>query len=111
MDFPDFIRAFSAIDLPMPEEAVSTHALRSDRGLMVIFSAHRDIEVPPHAHKGQWGTVLEGTLELTIGGETWTYRPGDTYDIPPGIEHSARLKAGSKVLDIFEEPDRYPLKD
>lgn len=109
MQLPDFIRAFSAIDLPIPRETVSTHAIQSDRGLMVIFSAHSDVEVPPHAHEGQWGTVLEGTLELTIDGVTRVYTPGESYDIPSGAVHSARLAAGSKVIDIFEEPDRYAL--
>ncbi|MCI5077846.1 cupin domain-containing protein [Oricola sp.] len=110
MQLPEFIRAFHGIDLPMPQDAVSTHAIRSEQGLMVIFSAHKDIAVPPHSHKGQWGTVLEGELELTIGGQTRVYKPGESYDIPSGVEHSARLSAGSKVIDIFEEPDRYALR-
>jgi quercetin dioxygenase-like cupin family protein len=110
MELPEFIRSFSSLVLPIPEDKVSTNAVRSDEGLVVFFSAHEDVEIPPHAHKGQWGTVLEGSLELTIGGETRTYRPGESYNIPSGVEHSAKLTAGAKVLDIFEEPDRYDVK-
>jgi quercetin dioxygenase-like cupin family protein len=110
MELPDFIRSFSSLVLPVPEDAVTTHAVRSDEGLVVFFSAHKDVEIPPHAHKGQWGTVLEGSLELTIEGETRTYQPGESYNIPAGVEHSAKLPAGAKVLDVFEEPDRYALK-
>ena len=69
-----------------------------------------DFDLPPHAHKAQWGTVIEGEAELTIAGETRVYRPGETYNIPDGAEHSARLKAGTQVIDVFEEADRYPLK-
>ncbi|MEO1637857.1 MAG: cupin domain-containing protein [Pseudomonadota bacterium] len=53
---------------------------------------------------------MEGALELTIGGVTKTYHPGDSYDIPAGVEHSAKVKAGARVVDAFEEADRYPLK-
>ncbi|WP_425416414.1 cupin domain-containing protein [Oricola indica] len=110
MDLPDFIQTLDAIDLPIDEETVSTNAIQSDKGLMVIFTIHQDVSLPPHSHRGQWGTVLEGSMELTIGGETRIYRPGDSYNIPSGVEHSARLPAGTKVLDLFEEPDRYQLK-
>ena len=77
---------------------------------MVIFEVLQDFTLPPHAHLAQWGTVLEGCVELTMNGETRTCLPGDSYNIPAGVEHGAEVQAGSKVIDIFEEPDRYPLK-
>ena len=46
-------------------------------------------------------------MHLTVDGEAGTYGPGDTYDIPAGAEHSARLEAGTSVIDVFQEPDRY----
>lgn len=110
MPLPDFIRAFPALDLPFPADQVSTNAIRSDAGLVVFFSFHKDMEVPAHAHRGQWGMVIEGMLELTIEGEARRYGPGESYAIPSGARHSARAKAGSRVVDVFEEPDRYPLK-
>jgi quercetin dioxygenase-like cupin family protein len=54
--------------------------------------------------------VLEGTVELTIGGETRTHSPGSSYYIPAGVVHSARVPAGAKIIEFFEEPDRYRLK-
>ena len=54
-------------------------------------------------------TGLEGRL-LTVDGETGTYEPGDTYEIPSGAEHSARFEAGSSVIDVFQDPDRYSPK-
>jgi len=110
MELPEFIRAFPAIDLPIPDSKLSTNVMRTDQGLAVFFTAHEDLEIPPHSHKAQWGTVLNGAVELTIGGETRTYRPGDTYSIAEGVEHGAKITKGSVVLDIFEEPDRYPIK-
>jgi quercetin dioxygenase-like cupin family protein len=110
MQLPDFIENFPAIDLPVPDDIVKTHVLRADSGLMVIFEFLKDFDLPAHAHKAQWGTVLHGSVTLTIGGDTKTYLPGDSYNIPSGVNHSARIPAGAKVMDIFEEPDRYPLK-
>lgn len=110
MRLPAFIQSLPALDIPFPSDVVSSHAIRSDQGLAVFFTFHKDFELPPHAHGAQWGTVIAGELEFTIGGVTKTYRPGDSYDIPAGVEHGARVAAGTTVIDVFSEPDRYPLK-
>ena len=80
-------------------------------GQAVFFRAAERIEVPPHAHDAQWGTVVTGSLHLTIDGEQADYAPGDTYDIPAGAEHSAILEAGTCVIDVFKDPDRYSPKE
>ena len=109
MELPAFLTNLPGIDVPFPTDIVRTSAIQSDAGLMVIFEILQDFELPPHSHLGQWGTVLTGEVELTIGDETKTYTPGMTYDIPAGVVHSGHLKAGAKVIDIFEEPNRYAL--
>ena len=84
MAYPDFITDFPSLDVPFPEDVVQTAVIRSDAGLVAFFTFLNDFELPPHSHKAQWGTVVEGEIELTIGGETRTYRPGDSYSIPSG---------------------------
>ena len=111
MNFPNFIMAFPPIDVPFPEDVVQTRAIQSDAGLVVFFTFLQDMELPMHAHGAQWGTVVEGEIEFTIGGKTRNYGPGDSYSIPAGVEHGALIKAGTKVIDVFEEADRYPIKD
>jgi quercetin dioxygenase-like cupin family protein len=49
-------------------------------------------------------------MELTIGAETAIYRRGDSYCIPAGVKHGARLFAGFKALDYFKDPDRYQVR-
>lgn len=110
MDLPDFIRAFPALDLPLPDSTLSTNAIRSEQGLGVFFTTHEDVTLPPHSHGAQWGTVLRGSVTLTMDGTSRTYGPGESYSIPAGTEHAAHVPAGSIVFDIFEEPDRYALK-
>jgi quercetin dioxygenase-like cupin family protein len=110
MDFPDFISAFPGIDVPFPDDVVRTSVVRSDDGLVVFFTFLKDMKLPMHAHGAQWGTVIEGEIEFTIGGETRTYRPGDSYYIAAGVEHGAMIKAGTRVIDVFEEANRYPIR-
>jgi quercetin dioxygenase-like cupin family protein len=110
MPYADFMQSFPALDLPLPDDVVRTMAVRSDAGLVVFFEFLQDVDLPAHAHQGQWGTVIEGAVELTIDGVARTYHPGESYAIPAGVMHAVRVPAGSRVVDVFEEPDRYPLR-
>lgn len=111
MSYPEFIQSFPALDVPFPEDVVQTNVVRSEAGLVAFFTFFKDMELPLHSHGAQWGTVVEGEIALTIGSETRTYRPGDSYSIPAGVEHGGTIKAGSRIIDVFEEPDRYPIRD
>jgi quercetin dioxygenase-like cupin family protein len=103
-----WIRALPEVDTPF--SGLDGRLLASPHGQAVFFTAEEEFEVPPHAHGGQWGVVVAGTLHLTVDGESNTYAPGDTYDIPAGAEHSAVLAAGTSVIDVFQDPDRYTAK-
>lgn len=97
-------------EVETPFDGLDGRLLSSPHGQVVFFRSEEEVEVPPHSHGAQWGTVVSGRLELTVGGETSVYEPGDTYDIGAGEEHSARLGAGSCVIDVFQDPDRYEPK-
>ncbi|MEC3861782.1 cupin domain-containing protein [Mesobacterium sp. TK19101] len=110
MPLPAFIRALPAADIPVPEDLVTTNAMQSEDGLIVFFTIHKDMEIPPHSHGPQWGMVIEGRFELTMNGETRVCTAGDSYDIPAGVEHGAKLTAGTILMDVFAEHDRYALR-
>ncbi|MGI1664180.1 cupin domain-containing protein [Palleronia sp. KMU-117] len=110
MNLPSFFESMPALDVPFPEDVVTTHAVRSDAGLVAFFRFHKDMDLPRHAHGAQWGTVIAGEIVFTIGDETRTYGPGDSYDIPAGVEHGAKIRAGTVAVDVFAEADCYPLK-
>ncbi|MBI4289935.1 MAG: cupin domain-containing protein [Betaproteobacteria bacterium] len=110
MELPEIIARLPEVDLPIPTTTVRTSLLQSDDGQLVFFQILKDVELPAHSHKGQWGTVLEGQVELTVSGETRRYQPGGSYYIPAGAIHSAKLVAGTKIIEFFEEPDRYKRK-
>jgi quercetin dioxygenase-like cupin family protein len=106
--FPDWIGGLPEVDTAFT--GLDGRLLSSPHGQAVFFRVAEEVEVPPHAHGGQWGIVVTGRLHLTVDGEPGTYEPGDTYDIPSGAEHSARMEAGTLVIDVFQDPDRYSPK-
>jgi quercetin dioxygenase-like cupin family protein len=59
--------------------------------------------VPEHHHTNeQLGIVLQGSLTFTIGGETRTLGPGDTYVIPGEVPHDVVTgPKGAVVVDVF----------
>jgi quercetin dioxygenase-like cupin family protein len=65
-------------------------------------------EVPTHAHHHeQIGLVLEGSIHMTIAGETRLLVPGQAYTIPGHVPHSAvGGPEGCLALDIFS-----PIRD
>lgn len=110
MPYPEFITALPGIQVPFPEDVVQTSVVKSRDGLVAFFTFLKDTELPAHSHGAQWGIVVEGEIEFTIGGKTGIYRAGDSYSIAAGVEHGATIKAGTRVIDVFEEADRYALK-
>ena len=67
-------------------------------------------EVAPHAHGAQWGIVVDGEMELTIGGKKHVFGKGDSYFIPKGTVHSARFTTRTFVIDFFADRNRYKAK-
>jgi quercetin dioxygenase-like cupin family protein len=97
---------------PVPEADVAftgaeVRLLRGSTASAILVVAREDMEVPSHTHAAQWGIVVDGEMRLTIGTEARTYRRGDSYFIPAGTPHGGRLKAGTRVIDFFDDPDRY----
>jgi quercetin dioxygenase-like cupin family protein len=65
------------------------------------------VELPEHDHADQIGFVLEGKIELVIGGVQKCFSRGDRYHIPAGTRHSATIYAGYADITVFMQPDRY----
>lgn len=101
------------LDLPeadIPFEGVSGRLLQGADKQVVFFEIEPIGEVAEHKHGEQWGVVFSGEMELTIDGETKTYKNGDQYFIPAGVLHSAIFKTKTFVMDVFADKDRYGTK-
>jgi quercetin dioxygenase-like cupin family protein len=103
--FPDFIRALPMVDSPL--RSLRGWMLGTDQALTMFYEIPDGVDLPQHAHGAQWGVVLEGSIDFTIGGETRTYGPGDAYFVPDGVPHSAVIHPGYVGIDVFADADRY----
>ncbi len=106
--FPDIFDKLPLADVPIP--GVTVRLLRGPTASAIFWQAAQETAVPEHRHGGQWGVVLAGEIRLTVGPETRTCRRGDEYYIPAGVPHSATLEKGTRVIDFFDDPDRYRAK-
>lgn len=103
--YGDFIRRLPRADLPMA--GVVGYLLAGEHGQAVFFELPAGASVPPHSHGPQWGIVVDGEIELTIGGQTGIYRRGDAYAIGDGEVHSVRVLTPCLAIDVFADPNRY----
>ncbi len=106
--FPDVFETLPEADVPI--RGVQVRLLRGPTASAIFWEATQDTAVPEHTHGGQWGVVLEGEIRLTVGGTHRVCHRGDEYFIPAGMPHAAELKAGARVIDFFDDPNRYKEK-
>lgn len=104
-EFPSFVRSLSEADLPF--EGLRGWLLQSESGQVLFSESDIEVSVPDHSHGNQWGAVIDGKIEMTIGGQTTIYSCGDTYFIPAGTAHRARIYPGFRAVDYFADRDRY----
>ncbi|MBN2244761.1 MAG: cupin domain-containing protein [Candidatus Aminicenantes bacterium] len=103
--FPEFIQNLPEANLPV--DTVRGWLLNGENGQVLFIQADETTKIPEHKHGDQWGIVVAGEIELTIGDKTAIYHQGDSYNIPAGTPHKAVLHKGFCALDIFADKDRY----
>jgi quercetin dioxygenase-like cupin family protein len=84
-------------------EDIRARSVNGERMTMALVDLEAGAGLPPHQHENeQMGFVVEGELEMTIGGETRTLHAGDTYTIPSNVLHGAATGSqGAVVIDVF----------
>jgi len=106
--FPDFVTKLPEADIPFP--GVRGRISQAPNHQIIFMDIDPIGEVAPHRHGEQWGVVVEGEMELTIGGVTQRYRAGDSYHIPANVEHGATFPTRVRVIDVFADVNRYRAK-
>ena len=104
-EFPIFVQSLPQADLPFI--GLRGWLLQSESGQVLFNESDVEVSVPEHSHGDQWGVVIDGNIELTVGNQTWTLGRGDTYFVPNGVEHRARIHPGFRAVDYFADQDRY----
>jgi quercetin dioxygenase-like cupin family protein len=106
--FPDPIMRLPEADVPL--DGVRAYLSQSESHQVVFMEFSKDVVVPEHSHESQWAVVLEGRIDIVIGGETRILGKGDQYFIPKGVKHSANIYAGYADVTFFNQKDRYRRK-
>jgi quercetin dioxygenase-like cupin family protein len=107
-DFPEPVKKLPLADVPL---AGCTAYLSQHSDHQILFMRfEKDVEVPAHSHRAQWGVILSGKIQLTIDGRKHVYVRGDNYFIPEGVVHSAVIHAGYVDVTFFDQKDRYAIK-
>ncbi len=79
----------------------------SDHVTMAYWHIAAGATLPQHAHvHEQIANVIEGELEMTIGGETRVLKPGQVAVIPSNVPHSGKALTKCYVIDAF-----YPVRE
>ena len=103
--FPETITNLPEADIPF--NGVKGWLSQSETHQIVFFEIEPIGAVAEHKHGDQWGVVFEGEMDLTIGGDTKTYRKGDSYFVPADTLHSAVFKKKTWLMDLFADKNRY----
>jgi len=83
----------------VPGSIVSRTIAKSRGGSITLFAFDAGQELSEHtAPFDAFVQVLDGAVELTIGGERVIARPGETVRMPAGIPHSVRALEPFKML-------------
>lgn len=103
--FPEMITSLPEADIEF--KGVKGWISQSDDHQIVFLEIEPIGKVAEHSHGAQWGIIVEGEMELSIGGITKTYKKGDSYYIPDGVLHSAVFKCKTWAVDYFADSNRY----
>lgn len=106
--FPGPVQALPKADIPI--KGCRAYLSQSGSHQIIFMEFSEDSDLPEHSHAAQIGFVLEGRIELTIGGIKHTFVKGDRYFIPDGVKHSGKIYSGYADITYFDQSDRYGIK-
>ncbi len=107
--FPDPILNLPEADIPL--EGIKAYLSQAENHQILFMQFDKDVDLPEHEHSAQVGIVLEGKIDLIIGGVSHTFEKGDRYFIPEGVSHSGKIHSGYADITFFDEPNRYSKKE
>ena len=108
MRFPDFIEELPKADIPVP--GVEGYLLQAEEHQVTFLRSEKDMVMPEHSHAAQWEIPLEGSAEVTIGGQARVFGPGQPIYVPAGVPHSGKVNGPYAAIIVFDAPARYKAK-
>lgn len=100
-----FITSEDAEQVEMREGLLRRTMATTDEAMICEFALAEGVEVPDHSHMNdQVGYVVSGKIEITVGEQTRTLSPGDSYAVPGGVPHRVIALVDTVTIDIFSPP-------
>lgn len=76
--------------------------VHGDSSTLTFWEAKKGSTLPEHKHVHEQIThLVEGELEMTIGGQKYHMTPGIVHVIPSNVPHSAHAITDCKIIDSF----------
>jgi len=76
--------------------------VHGDSSSLVFWDIKKGGVSPEHHHVHEQITyIVEGELEMVIGGEKYLFTPGSVHVIPSHVPHSAFAVTDCKIIDSF----------
>lgn len=73
-----------------------------EKTLMSEFRMRKGALLPEHSHPHeQTGYLISGKIKLTIGEQTYSVGPGDSWTIHGGMKHQAEIEEDSVAIEVF----------
>lgn len=76
--------------------------IHGDSSSLVFWEIKKDSISPEHHHVHEQITyIIEGELEMIIGGEKYLFTAGCVHVIPSHVPHSAIARTDCRIIDTF----------
>jgi quercetin dioxygenase-like cupin family protein len=81
---------------------IAGHYVHGDQMTLGYIEIEAGAILPEHHHVHEQITyILEGQLDMVIGGKPCPLKAGMYYVIPSNVPHSAVARVNCKVIDVF----------
>ena len=95
-------------DLPViePHPGVKGRVVHAQHATLIVYDYTPRTIVETHKHTvEQFGVVVKGSLAMVVAGEQRILMVGDTFRIPAGTAHGARVfEDATQIVDVFAPP-------
>ena len=82
-----------------------TKYVHGEQTMLGRFRLEHAAVIPTHQHPHeQTGYMVSGHMQFEIAGERYDTLPGDMWNIPANVPHSATVFEESIVIEVFSPP-------
>jgi quercetin dioxygenase-like cupin family protein len=108
VDLPDIITKLPEIDIR--NDSIKGYLIQGEMSQSVFFLAKAGTKIPDHTHADEWGIVIDGEFEISVGSDKKVYRKGDTFFVPADALHSGYFITNAFSFHVVDDKGYFKLK-